>query len=35
MNGEETLKAKQAFERVATSHNVTINHYYCDNGMFD
>ena len=24
LNGEETLKAKQAFERVAASHNVTI-----------
>ena len=35
MNDEETLQAKQAFERVAASHNVTVKHYHCDNGLFD
>ena len=35
MNGEETLQTKQAFERVAASHNVTVKHYHCDNGLFD
>ena len=35
MDSEETLKSKQAFEGVATSHNVTIKHYHYDNIMFD
>ena len=35
MNGEETLQVKQAFERVAASHNVTVKHYHCDNSLFD
>ena len=35
MNGEETLQAKQAFERVAASHNVAVKHYHCDNSLFD
>ena len=31
-SGEETLKAKQAFERYASQHGVAIKHYHCDNG---
>ena len=28
------LDAKLAFERFASSHNVCIRHYHCDNGIF-
>ena len=35
MNGATTVEAKQAFERLAHSHNVAIKHYHCDNGLFD
>ena len=34
MSGEETLKAKQAFEVYATSHGVVIKHYHANNGCF-
>jgi hypothetical protein len=32
--GEETVKAKRAFEAFAGSHGVTIRHYHADNGRF-
>lgn len=35
MNAETTVEAKHAFERLARSHNVCIQHYHCDNGLFD
>ena len=31
---EETIEAKQAFERFAAQHGVTIKHYRSDNGIF-
>ena len=31
---EETLKAKEAFERYAASRGVNIRHYHADNGVF-
>ena len=31
---EETVAAKEAFERFAASHDVTIKHYHADNGRF-
>ena len=31
---EETLKAKEAFERYAAERGVTIRHYHADNGVF-
>jgi hypothetical protein len=33
-SGEETLKAKQAFEAFAESHGVRVKHYHADNGRF-
>ena len=30
----ETVAAKEAFERFAASHNVTVKHYHADNGRF-
>jgi hypothetical protein len=33
-SAKDTLAAKQAFERFAKQHNVTIKHYHCDNGIF-
>jgi hypothetical protein len=33
-SAKNTLAAKQAFERFAKKHNVTIKHYHCDNGIF-
>ena len=35
MNATSTVKAKEAFENLAHSHNVRIRHYHCDNGLFD
>lgn len=35
MDAEETVEAKLAFERLASSHGVTINHYHANNGLFD
>ena len=35
MTAESTTKAKQAFERLAKTHNVVIKHYHADNGLFD
>ena len=35
MNAEETVEAKLAFERIASSHGVTIQGYHADNGLFD
>ena len=35
MNAQTTVESKQAFERVAESHGVSIRHYHCDNGLFD
>ena len=34
MDGNTTVEAKQAFERLAHSHKVPIKHYHCDNGLF-
>ena len=34
LSSEETVKAKQAFERWAADQGVTIKHYHCDNGRF-
>ncbi len=31
---EETVEAKEAFERFAATHGVTIQHYHADNGRF-
>ncbi len=31
---EETVEAKEAFERFASTHGVTIEHYHADNGRF-
>jgi hypothetical protein len=33
-SGEETLKAKLAFEAFAESHGVRVKHYHADNGRF-
>jgi histone deacetylase 1/2 len=33
-SGEETLKAKVAFEAFAESHGVRVKHYHADNGRF-
>jgi hypothetical protein len=33
-NAQETLEAKQAFERWANQHSVKINHYHANNGRF-
>jgi len=30
----ETIEAKEAFERFAANHNVTVKHYHADNGRF-
>ena len=30
----ETVEAKEAFERFAASHHVTVKHYHADNGRF-
>ena len=35
MTAKATVEAKDAFERLAASHNVRIRHYHCDNGLFD
>jgi hypothetical protein len=32
LTSEETVQAKQAFEKRAQLFNVTIQHYHCDNG---
>eukprot|EP00956_Cyclotella_meneghiniana_P025434 scaffold53086_cov60-Cyclotella_meneghiniana.AAC.2 len=34
MSSEQTIEAKQAFERFANDHGVKIKHYHCDNGRF-
>ena len=34
MSSEQTVEAKQAFERFANDHGVKIKHYHCDNGRF-
>jgi hypothetical protein len=33
-NAKETVEAKDAFERFAKRHGVTIKHYHADNGIF-
>ena len=35
MDGDEMVQAKQAFDRIATFHNVLIKHHHCDNSLFD
>jgi len=35
MDGESTVEAKLAFERVASEHGVKVLHYHADNGLFD
>ena len=34
LSSEETVKAKQSFEKFAKSHGVNIKHYHADNGRF-
>ena len=34
MNTEATVEAKQAFERLAGQHDIKIQHYHADNGLF-
>ena len=34
LDGEQTVEAKQAFERLAASHGVRVRHYHADNGIF-
>jgi hypothetical protein len=34
MTSEETIQAKQAFERFGADHGVAIKHYHADNGRF-
>ena len=34
MNAESTIKAKEAFERIAHSYSIHIKHYHCDNELF-
>ena len=31
---DETVQAKEAFERYAKTHGVTVRHYHADNGIF-
>ena len=33
-DGEETVRAKEAFERFAHQHGVKVEHYHADNGRF-
>ena len=35
MNGQSTVEAKRAFERLSASHGVDVKHYHADNGLFD
>ena len=35
MNGDTTVEAKQAFERIASKYGVKVRHYHADNGLFD
>ena len=35
MDGAETVRSKEAFERVASSYGVRIKHYRYDNDLFD
>jgi len=34
LSSEETVKAKQSFEKFARTHGVSIKHYHVDNGRF-
>ena len=34
MDGDEMVKAKQAFVHIAASYDVTVKHYHCDKGLF-
>ena len=34
MTADETVLAKQAFERFAASHGIIIQNYHADNGRF-
>jgi len=34
LTGDETVLAKEAFERYARSHGVQVTHYHADNGRF-
>ena len=34
LNGETTVKSKQAFERLVALHRINIKHYLADNGLF-
>ena len=34
LTSEETVEAKEAFERWSEQHGVRIQHYHCDNGRF-
>ena len=35
MNAGATVEAKQAFEQLVGQHNIKIQHYHANNGLFD
>ena len=35
MDAESTIKAKEAFERLASELGNIVRHYHADNGLFD
>ena len=35
MDAAETVRAKESFERLTSSYDVTVRHYHCDNGLFN
>jgi hypothetical protein len=35
LDSKGTVEAKQAFERISSTHGVAIRHYHADNGLFN
>ena len=35
LDGEEAVRAKQVFDHLASSYDINIHRYHCDNGLFD
>ena len=35
MDDDEMVNAKQAFDHIAASYDVTVKHYHCDKGLFN
>ena len=35
MDCDKTIQTRQAFDRIAASHNVSVRYYHCDTGLFD